>query len=202
MKAITICQPWAGLIAVGEKIYETRSWPTKYRGPIAIHAGKSSPLRVPITPGLEEYANHNEKLGNWLWLPCGGIIAIGELVNCWYIVHHPGTDVDIAKNIDIGAESMVEDEHAPGFGDYFVPTPKEVALGDWTPGRYAWEIRKVRILERVPQVEGQFGLWNWDENAPQDIEWKLYNGKDWVRAARDPFTGEKYFIPDKEGGKT
>ena len=70
-KAITIRQPWAGLIAVGEKIYETRSWPTKYRGPIAIHAGKSSPLRVPITPGLEEYANHNEKLGSWLWLPCG-----------------------------------------------------------------------------------------------------------------------------------
>lgn len=73
MKAITIRQPWAGLIAVGEKVYETRSWPTKYRGPIAIHAGKSDPLKVPVTPGLEKYASHNDKLGSWLWLPTGGI---------------------------------------------------------------------------------------------------------------------------------
>jgi hypothetical protein len=39
MKAITIIQPWATLIALGEKKFETRSWTTKYRGPLAIHAG-------------------------------------------------------------------------------------------------------------------------------------------------------------------
>lgn len=36
MKALTIWQPWASLIARGVKQYETRSWPTKYRGPIAM----------------------------------------------------------------------------------------------------------------------------------------------------------------------
>ncbi|WP_342351939.1 ASCH domain-containing protein [Lysinibacillus boronitolerans] len=30
MKAITIKQPWATLIALGEKRFETRSWQTKY----------------------------------------------------------------------------------------------------------------------------------------------------------------------------
>jgi hypothetical protein len=40
MKAITILQPWAGLIPAGAKTIETRSWATKYRGPIAIHAAK------------------------------------------------------------------------------------------------------------------------------------------------------------------
>jgi activating signal cointegrator 1 len=40
MKAITIIQPWATLIALGEKKFETRSWATKHRGPLAIHAGK------------------------------------------------------------------------------------------------------------------------------------------------------------------
>lgn len=41
MKAITICQPYAHLIAIGEKRVENRTWPTRYRGPLAIHAGKS-----------------------------------------------------------------------------------------------------------------------------------------------------------------
>jgi hypothetical protein len=40
MKALTILQPWASLIACGEKQIETRSRAMKYRGPIAIHAGK------------------------------------------------------------------------------------------------------------------------------------------------------------------
>lgn len=47
MKAITIWQPWASLLAHGMKQYETRSWATKYRGPIAIHAAKR-PVRQTI----------------------------------------------------------------------------------------------------------------------------------------------------------
>ncbi|MEZ7793182.1 ASCH domain-containing protein [Niallia circulans] len=34
-------QPWATLIALGGKEFETRSWQTKYLGKLAIHAGKS-----------------------------------------------------------------------------------------------------------------------------------------------------------------
>ena len=40
MKVITIKQPWASLIANGYKVYEFRTWNTKYRGDILIHAGK------------------------------------------------------------------------------------------------------------------------------------------------------------------
>ena len=181
MKALTIWQPWASLLATGEKIYETRSWPTKYRGPIAIHAAKKDPLTIPITPELEENALHNDKIGSWMFLPHGCVIAVGELVNCWHIVWHPGTNVDVAKHIDVGAESMVEDKHAPGFGDYFVPTEKEFALGDWTPGRYAWEIRNVRLLPHPVITRGRQGLWNWDEVIPEP---------------RDP---EIFFVDDEEG---
>ena len=39
MKAITIKQPYATLIAEGLKEYEFRTWKTKYRGEILIHAG-------------------------------------------------------------------------------------------------------------------------------------------------------------------
>ena len=43
MKALTICQPYAELIARGEKVIENRTrWPWTYRrGPLLIHAGKS-----------------------------------------------------------------------------------------------------------------------------------------------------------------
>ena len=41
MKALTIRQPHATLIALGVKHIETRSSPTTYRGPLAIHAGKA-----------------------------------------------------------------------------------------------------------------------------------------------------------------
>ncbi len=40
MKALTLTQPWAHLVAVGAKRVETRSWPTPYRGPLAIHAAQ------------------------------------------------------------------------------------------------------------------------------------------------------------------
>ena len=39
MKALTIKEPWASLIINGYKEYEFRSWKTKYRGKILIHAG-------------------------------------------------------------------------------------------------------------------------------------------------------------------
>lgn len=41
MKVITIKQPWASLIILGLKKYEFRTWRTRYRGKILIHAGKS-----------------------------------------------------------------------------------------------------------------------------------------------------------------
>ena len=42
MKALTVYQPWASLIALGEKKIETRSWPTNYRGPLALVVGREN----------------------------------------------------------------------------------------------------------------------------------------------------------------
>lgn len=38
MRALSVRQPWAALIAWGEKTVEVRSWSTRYRGPLLIHA--------------------------------------------------------------------------------------------------------------------------------------------------------------------
>ena len=40
MKALSVKQPWAWLIASGRKTIETRTWHTKYRGPILIVSSK------------------------------------------------------------------------------------------------------------------------------------------------------------------
>ena len=40
MKALTLLQPWAHLVVTSAKEFETRSWMTAHRGPLAIHAGK------------------------------------------------------------------------------------------------------------------------------------------------------------------
>lgn len=41
MKALSLKEPWASLIAAGIKRIETRSWRTGYRGPLFIHASKT-----------------------------------------------------------------------------------------------------------------------------------------------------------------
>jgi hypothetical protein len=40
MKCISLHQPWASLVVVGAKRYETRHWSTAVRGQILIHAAK------------------------------------------------------------------------------------------------------------------------------------------------------------------
>src|SRR3546814_4442712 len=55
MKALTICQPYAELILLGLKRVENRSKPTRHRGPLLIHAGKSRDwLRIVPQPPTYE----------------------------------------------------------------------------------------------------------------------------------------------------
>ena len=51
MKALTVWQPHAHRIVLGEKRVENRNWRTTYRGPLLIHAGKS---RFDLRPEHEE----------------------------------------------------------------------------------------------------------------------------------------------------
>jgi len=76
IKALTICQPWAWAIAAGHKRVENRTWSTPYRGPLAIHAGKSQAW-------LDE--GHEFLYGLGLAVPAhldfGAIVAVAELVD-------------------------------------------------------------------------------------------------------------------------
>ncbi len=69
MKALSLWQPWASLIALGVKTIETRSWATNYRGPLAIHAG----LRRPEMMHLPPLRGRDEAHNRTTWLVCDTI---------------------------------------------------------------------------------------------------------------------------------
>lgn len=136
MRAITVLQPWASLIAVGAKRYETRSWKTGYRGPLAIHAALDFPAAARALCKLEPFAS--ALLGNED-LPLGCVVATCNLA---------------AVFATADEESLFEQgEDWPA---------SERAFGDFSPGRYAWLLQNVRALEVPVPARGKQSLWEWN----------------------------------------
>ncbi|MGG1249913.1 ASCH domain-containing protein [Brevibacillus agri] len=141
MKAITIYQPWATLIALGEKRYETRGWKTNYRGPIAIHASKN----IDHQAALMVARNCPEIWRKISPLPTGCVVAVAELVECWSVHLYQNVEIYLHEGVGGGTRSI---------------DPQEEKFGWYEPGRYAWELANMRKIDPVP-AKGQQGLWNW-----------------------------------------
>lgn len=175
MKAITIWQPWASLLACGAKEYETRSWATAYRGPIAIHAAaKKPPKQGDLSPEIfqavtEALAKHygawryDWHLGgtkvNWdgsdngFDMPLGAVVATAELVACYRIVS-VGCTGSSERRI-----AWVDGNLSPHY-----PSTQEIQFGDWSPGRYAWKLVNVKMLPEPILTKGMQRIWNWNQN--------------------------------------
>ena len=121
MKALTLRQPYASLVARDQKQYETRSWSTSYRGLLAVHAGK-----------------YDDGWGDDL--PRGAIVAVVNLAN----VHHTDGLLALSK--------------------------WEREVGDFSPGRYAWELTDVVKLDKPIPCRGAQGLWTPSGDILQQIE--------------------------------
>lgn len=155
MKAITILQPWASLIACGAKKIETRSWLTKYRGPIAIHAGKKDP-RTWLHP-CSDYdfvcvAEKALKGALFYELPRGAVVAIADLVDCIKVVGRVSLKIYDEKRVAAVLENNIK------------VMGNELEFGDYTNNRYAWILDNVRRIEPVP-ANGRQRLWEWDEEG-------------------------------------
>lgn len=146
MKAITLTQPWATLVAIGVKTIETRSWFTNHVGELAIHAAKTFPrsaqelclispffdyLRIYL-PFAEWWKNDSRISTISEALPLGKVVAVCQLVS---IIH---TDV-------------------------IYPSEPEKSFGDYSPGRYAWQLSNVRPFENPVPAKGSLGLWEWNQ---------------------------------------
>lgn len=144
MKALSLMQPWATLIAQGAKRIETRNWSTSYRGPLAIHASKSLPRWVvDVVRSEPQFA---AALGNQALddLPRGCIVATCQLV--------------AVKFIPLGGDGW--DWIGPTGRQYdYTITNRERAFGDFTIGRYAWLLADVRPIDAPIPAKGALGLW-------------------------------------------
>lgn len=153
MKALTLTQPWASLVAVGAKRIETRSWSMPYRGLLAIHAAKGFPgearrlceaRRVRDVFGWSEGP---EKIQLIKELPLGCIVATCMLI-------------DVLPTESRGCLSGVFDDHAE------LDTEQERAFGNYDPGRWGWVLSEIRGLATPIPMKGALGLWesgDWNE---------------------------------------
>ena len=83
LKAITVQQPWAWCIATGNKPEENRGWITRYRGPLAIHAGLTVDTdSIDMVRRLLEELGAVEpecQVGDRHLLAQGAIVAVADL---------------------------------------------------------------------------------------------------------------------------
>ena len=135
MRAFTVHQPWAYAIVAGLKPHETRSRRTNIRGRVAVHAGKANLNRATRTLS-------DRKFWELLWavggktdrdLPLGAVVGTVEIVGC------------------VPVEDVV-DGH----------TEREKALGDYSPGRWAWVLKNPVMFDTPIPTRGKQGWWNWE----------------------------------------
>lgn len=100
MKVLTIKQPWASLIMQGYKRFEFRSWQTKYRGDLLIHAGKG--IDKEAMKRLSKYIPKD--------MPTGKILGKVTLVDCVKMSPEFKERL-LKKNKDIYTESSFKENY-------------------------------------------------------------------------------------------
>jgi hypothetical protein len=131
VKAISLTQPWATLVAIGAKLYETRSWSTSYRGWLAIHAAKGFPRDCRALCYQQPFAAHLAHAGYNTPedLPRGQVLAVVNLTDC------------VSTNRWQPASSV------------------EYDFGNYGPHRYAWQLETVRQLKTPIDARGALSIW-------------------------------------------
>jgi hypothetical protein len=144
MKAISLWQPWASLVVLGAKQIETRSWSTRYRGPLLIHAAKRKSFGELADLGdhwkacgidVRSALNIPKELNLWRdicnWLPYGALIGQVDLVDC------------------MSVEGLVEDL-----------TEQEEQFGNYAPGRFGWVFENPVAFDTPIPYRGYQGLFD------------------------------------------
>jgi hypothetical protein len=126
VKALSIRQPWAWLIVNGYKNIENRTWPTRFRGRVLIHASKG--MTRDEYDDVEDFLMFSESLNmqsirlpSFQALERGGIVGAATITGCtpsarrsspWHIEGQFGFEIADAK-----ALPFLECKGALGFFD-------------------------------------------------------------------------------------
>lgn len=157
MKALTVLHPYADLIRVGAKRFETRGWDTRYRGKLLIHAGKTpvpfSELSVDAIPKISAALKTDGGAMGW----CGAFVAIADLAEIWQIIRD-----DDKVHLITPTRPNSPMKHKVISGD-------ELLFGDYRDGRYAWELQNVQPIPTAICCRGNQRLWEPPESTIQEI---------------------------------
>lgn len=141
MKALTLWQPWASLVTIGEKRVETRSWATSYRGPLAIHASaKTPPLWLGASRHTDEFRT---ELADVLLCRTEAVEAMTRRLPL-------GSVLCIAKLHEIRPSEQVRE----------ILCERELIFGNYEDGRYAWFLEVIERFDPIP-AKGNRLLWEW-----------------------------------------
>ncbi|MDZ5473682.1 ASCH domain-containing protein [Bacillus sp. 31A1R] len=140
MKVLSMIQPWASLFVHGEAKYETRTWKTPYRGPLAIHTSKKIDKAVCNHVAIRALlSKHGLTVDN---LPTGQIISTCNLLDCIRVIENNQT------------WAVLEDGREVSGNEFF--------LGDYRVGCYAWIVEDKTLLNSFIQAKGRLGLWEYE----------------------------------------
>lgn len=143
MKVLSLLQPWATLVVIGAKKIETRSWNTKYRGPLLIHASKKMTQQQKDLVKTEPFWSELKHLEE---LPLGKIIGMVELL-----------ETSSAKNF----LSIKDDKMKSGWAAA-VNWDQEIQFGDYSQGRYGWLLSNPVSFTNQIECRGSLSLWDFD----------------------------------------
>lgn len=171
MKALTLHQPWATLIALGVKRIETRSWraPQALIGQrIAIHAGKALTYLDGDIYGDYIIATDDcdrarmqrldeSEIRGGLILPLGAIVATATLTDYLPMVDtdHRGHHL---RSLLICPSGLFRSDRSSQDDDYDLTD--QLPYGWFAPGRWAWMLDDIKLCDLVP-AKGKQGVWEW-----------------------------------------
>lgn len=78
LPTLSLWQPWGSLISAGFKRHETRHWPTRVRGRVAIHAAK----KIDADDAPQDLCAFAWGEGWARRMPAGCVVAVAQLTAC------------------------------------------------------------------------------------------------------------------------
>lgn len=156
IKTISLLQPWASLVVLGHKRIETRSWNTKHRGPLLIHASKK-------IPDWMKEDMKDEPFRGCIWP-----LFKGDAVDKRW-------EDALPTGAIIGQVNLIETRATPNpftslNGNWIHElSDQEIAFGDYSPGRYGWLLSKPVLFDEPIPVAGALSLWDFDMEKKQKV---------------------------------